>query len=119
VLDQLGLTAYLFEVEPHEGAWEVRIDCGRLSDWQSTTLAVDGKRLLSSCTNEAVRAELLEEWGKHLAQYRYPGGASIRSPRYEKRSRTPRWVFDPRRCDNFLMLVPAVTGCNTTRPALL
>lgn len=73
VLDQLGLTAYLFEVEPHDGAWDVRIDCGRPSDWQSTTLAVDGKRLLSSRTNDAVRAELLEEWGKRLAQYRYPG----------------------------------------------
>lgn len=61
VLDQLGLTAYLFGVEPHDGAWEVRIDCGRRSDWQSTTLAVDGKRLLSSRTNDAVRAELLED----------------------------------------------------------
>lgn len=73
VLERLGLEAYVFEVEPRAGLWEVRVDCGHGGGWQSVTLAVDVGRLLASRENAAVRARLLDEWSGPLAACRYPG----------------------------------------------
>lgn len=73
LLERLGLEAYIFEVEPREGPWEVRIDCGHSGGWQSVTLAVDVGRLLASRENAAVRAQLLKDWSVPLAACRYPG----------------------------------------------
>lgn len=73
LLDQLGLEAYLFEVEPREGPWEVRIDCGHSDGWQSVTLAVDVAHLLRCRSDATVRAQVLKDWGERLAACRYPG----------------------------------------------
>jgi hypothetical protein len=48
LLDQLGLEAYLFEVEPRDGDWLVRIECAIDEGWQTTSLAVGRARLLTS-----------------------------------------------------------------------
>ena len=73
LLDELGLEAYLFEVEPRAGAWEVRVDCGYRGGWQSVTLAVDIDRLLDSRVNATSRAQVLNDWRERLAACRYPG----------------------------------------------
>lgn len=70
LLEQLGLEAYLFEVEPREGPWEVRVECARNGQWQSATLAVDIVRLLDSRADAAVRARMLADWGERLAACR-------------------------------------------------
>ena len=36
LLEQLGLSTYLFEVEPRTDHWEVRIECAPNSVWQSS-----------------------------------------------------------------------------------
>lgn len=66
LLDQLGVTEYLFEVEPHNGLWEVRIDCATDDAWQSLVLSVDLTRLLHIDEDPAVRRELLEQWATTL-----------------------------------------------------
>ena len=66
LLDQLGLTAYLFEVEPRSDHWEVRIECAPDSVWQSSILNVDESRLTACRTDAGARSKLLEEWRKRL-----------------------------------------------------
>lgn len=66
LLEQLDLAAYLFEVEPREGHWEVRVDCALDQGWQTSVLLVDKALLLSSPHDPGARERLLQEWGTHL-----------------------------------------------------
>jgi hypothetical protein len=63
----MGLSAYLFEVEPREAAWQVRVEFAVNSDWQSITLDVDKQELLQSRTERDVFQRLLDEWRRHFA----------------------------------------------------
>ena len=75
LIEQLGLKAYVFGIEPHAGPWEVRVECGHGGMWQSVTLMVDAARLRASRDNATERTQLLKEWGERLAACRYPGRA--------------------------------------------
>jgi len=66
LLEQLGLSAYLFEVEPRTDHWEVRIECAPNSVWQSSILSVDENWLTACRTDAGARDQLLEEWRKRL-----------------------------------------------------
>lgn len=66
LLEQLGLEAYLFEVEPRDGPWEVHVDCALRDGWQSLTLPVDVTRLLDTRSNEALRLQVLQDWRARL-----------------------------------------------------
>lgn len=66
LLEQLGLEAYLFEVEPRDGPWEVHVDCALSDGWQSLTLPVDVTRLLDTRSNEALRLQVLQDWRARL-----------------------------------------------------
>lgn len=67
LLDALGLDAYLFEVEPQDGPWEMRIECPVREGWQALQFAVDKDRLLASQTDDRARDELMAEWRQRLA----------------------------------------------------
>lgn len=66
LLEQLGLAAYLFEVEPRTDHWEVRVECAPDSGWQSSVLNVDEQWLAAVRIDETARDKLLAEWRKHL-----------------------------------------------------
>jgi hypothetical protein len=66
LLEQLGLAAYLFEVEPRTDHWEVRVECAPDSSWQSSILNVDESWLAACRTDAGAREKLLEEWRLHL-----------------------------------------------------
>jgi hypothetical protein len=66
LLEQLGVKAYLFEVEPRTDHWEVRIECAPDSGWQSSIFNVDDDWLSACRTDTAARSALLAEWRKHL-----------------------------------------------------
>lgn len=66
LLDQLGVAEYLFEVEPRNGLWEVRIDCAAGDAWQSLSLTVDVTDLLQVEGNPAVRQALAAGWAAKL-----------------------------------------------------
>jgi hypothetical protein len=68
LLEQLGLAAYLFEVEPRPDHWEVRVECAPDSGWQSSVLNVDEHWLAACRTDVAARDQLLKEWRKHLQE---------------------------------------------------
>lgn len=66
LLEQLGLTAYLFEVEPREDRWEVRVECAHNSAWQSSVFTVEDTALRASRTDRLVRDHMLSELQKRL-----------------------------------------------------
>ena len=74
LLEQLGLDAYLFEVEPRDGPWEVRIECARPDGWQTVLLAVEIERLLGCARDGAARTRLLRDWAARLDGCRRPPG---------------------------------------------
>jgi len=70
LLERLGLAAYLFEVEPREKLWQVRVDCAVDGGWQSITLDVDLKQLLMCRNDPGVHEQILAQWRKQLAACR-------------------------------------------------
>ncbi len=66
LLQQLGLTAYLFEVEPYADQWKVRVECALDSGWQSSLLMVDDNMLRACRTDRIARDYLLDEWRERL-----------------------------------------------------
>lgn len=75
LLEQLGLDAYLFEVEPRDGPWEVRIECAHTDGWQTVLLAVELERLLGCRSDGAERTRLLGDWARRLNACRRAGTA--------------------------------------------
>jgi len=67
LLEQLGLTSYLFEIEPRADRWEVRVECARDSGWQSSVFTVEDAALRACRTDRFVRDQMLSEWHKRLA----------------------------------------------------
>jgi hypothetical protein len=66
LLEQLGLTTYLFEVEPRAKHWEVRVECAPDSGWQSSVLNVDEDWLAACRTDTQARDKLLAQWRQRL-----------------------------------------------------
>ena len=67
ILDDLGLAAHLFAVEPRAGRWSAVVECATESGWQRTELWA-GPELLAVLRGDAEsRAALLAEWRTHLA----------------------------------------------------
>lgn len=67
LLDQLGLTSYLFEIEPRADSWEVRVECALDSSWQSSVFTVEDAALRACRTDRLVRDQILGEFHKRLA----------------------------------------------------
>ena len=67
LLDELLLDAYLFEVEPREGQWNVRIEFATNEGaWQTLTIAVPPNLLLDSLQEEDAHRELVTQWSERL-----------------------------------------------------
>lgn len=67
LLEELGLDAYLFEVEPHlDAEWELQVECAVDEGWQRLCIPIDKEALLASRHDEARRRELMDEWRERL-----------------------------------------------------
>ena len=66
LLEQLRLEAYLFEVEPHEPNWKIRVDCGINEQWQSVALEISSEQLTASREDGPARDALLTAWSEQL-----------------------------------------------------
>jgi tRNA(Ser,Leu) C12 N-acetylase TAN1 len=66
LLEEMGLEAYLFAVEPREGDWELKLECALKDGWQMIALPVDLELLLASRTERSARSRLLRNWGARL-----------------------------------------------------
>lgn len=67
VLEALGLDAYLYEVEPAEAQWEVRLECAVAGGWESVRLQADKDDLVGAGEDAAVRQALAEAWDSVLS----------------------------------------------------
>lgn len=70
LLDELGLAAYLFEVEPRAGDWELRIECELEDGWRIAHLDIPKEQILASTRDRMARASLLRTLRLHLGNYR-------------------------------------------------
>jgi hypothetical protein len=59
VLDELGLGNYLFDVEPLDDGWEVRVECQLQEGWKVTRVFVEREALERSLHDMQARAGLL------------------------------------------------------------
>jgi hypothetical protein len=66
LLNELQLEAYLFEVEPKDDIWEVKIECAIEEGWETITLSVRKGMLLAGLDEMNVREQLLGEWRARL-----------------------------------------------------
>ena len=66
LLEELGLEAYLFELEPGAAHWQLRVDCAGDGHWQSLLIDVDADTLAAAATGGAARQQLLAAWGERL-----------------------------------------------------
>ena len=68
MLEQLGLETYLFEVEPRDGMWEVRVECATAAgEWQSIAVPLDHAELAASFSDDAARKRVLAKLAVHVA----------------------------------------------------
>lgn len=63
LLDELGLAAYLFEIEPGAEQWQLKVECavGAGDEWESISLPISKERLLASAEQASTRRALIEE----------------------------------------------------------
>jgi hypothetical protein len=67
LLDELLLDAYLFEVEPRDGVWNVKIEFATSEGaWQTLTIAAPPDLLLASLQHADAHEELLRQWSERL-----------------------------------------------------
>lgn len=66
LLDQLGLDAYLFSVEPRDGSWEIRLEYATDAGWATRVLLVDSATLVASFSDHSARSRLVHTWNLAL-----------------------------------------------------
>ena len=69
ILEELRLEAYLYEVEPKNDVWELKIECVCEIDggWEMVTIKVPRQMLLDSHDDHSAKQSLLDYWRKKLA----------------------------------------------------
>lgn len=67
LLESCCVAAYVFEVEPRDDQWELRVDCAVDGGWQSINLLIDRKDLLQSPEDTSIRDGLMLMLRERLA----------------------------------------------------
>jgi hypothetical protein len=62
LLASLGLETFVFDLEPGEERWHLKVDCAVDDGWQSVTVPVQKAMLLAARQDPEVRAQLLATW---------------------------------------------------------
>jgi hypothetical protein len=66
LLDQLGLEAYLFEVEPGPEEWTLRVECAASDGWRVATIPFPKTDLMASSADPVTFSRLLDTCRGHL-----------------------------------------------------
>ncbi len=70
LLTELGVNAYLFEIEPGENEWRLVVECACSetgTPWSRLSWSVSKKLLRASRDNETAHQQLLAQWRQHLS----------------------------------------------------
>lgn len=66
-LDELQLDAYLYEIEPCEGQWELKVECAVEEGWKTVRIPVAKELLLRAATDSTAHRLLRDEWRDALS----------------------------------------------------
>lgn len=66
LLEELGLEAYLFEVEPSSEQWLIKVECAIPEGWESVRLPIQKENLLVLRQDSSARRQLLDAWRDRL-----------------------------------------------------
>ncbi len=66
ILDELKLDAYLFEIEPLEGQWEIKVECAVVGGWETVRLTANKEILLRGGDDAVAHEVLLDNWREAL-----------------------------------------------------
>ena len=66
-LDELRLDAYLFEVEPLEGEWELKVECAVEEGWETVRVPVGKELLLRAVKDSSAHQSLLDKLSEALS----------------------------------------------------
>jgi hypothetical protein len=67
LLDELQLDAYLFDIEPKPGQWQIKVECATDSGWGTFQLTAETDYLLHGHDDAVAHAVLLDNWRDSLA----------------------------------------------------
>lgn len=70
LLDELQLEAYLFEVEPQEGQWEIKLECAIDEGWETFRLSAEKEYLLRGKDDAVAHGVMLDNWREALSACR-------------------------------------------------
>jgi len=88
LLDEMGLRAFVYTMEPKEDKWSLRIGCSMEGGWQETTLTINPVELRAALRDPAVRAKTRADWEARLSACARRGPDS-----------TARWEHYPHEAD--------------------
>ena len=66
LLDELHPEAYVFDIEPQEGHWQLNIECAIDNGWESISLKAN-KDYLQHGDDAVIHQLLLDEWREALS----------------------------------------------------
>lgn len=74
LLDGLGLDAYLFEIEPHDDEWKIKVECAIEQGWTNVSIMLDGDSMQASCDNDQLKQQLIDELSQSLCDCKRKNG---------------------------------------------
>lgn len=66
MIDELGLRAFVYTLEPKDAGWELHVECAMEQGWQRVNLPVDVGDLLASLDHPDARGKLRAAWEPHF-----------------------------------------------------
>jgi hypothetical protein len=66
LMEDMGVVAHLYAVEPRGGMWAVIVECATESGWQRAELQAGPELLAAIRGDPDARAALLAQWQAHL-----------------------------------------------------
>jgi hypothetical protein len=67
ILEELHLDAYMFEVEPTDRQWEIRVECAVQEGWETVRLRAARDYLLRGAEDAVAHQVLLDTWREALS----------------------------------------------------
>ena len=67
LLDELQLEAYLFEIEPQEGQWQLTVECAIDEGWETVKLNAKKDYFQHGADDALFHQLLIDEWREALS----------------------------------------------------
>ena len=70
LLEEIGLTDYVFDIEPGERRWDVNIECAIDQSWECFHLTADPEYITRGKDDAILHQFLMDEWSEALKDCR-------------------------------------------------